>query len=78
MDESNATCGKRLDSIGVENTEENRRAYRELLISAPGERPMPPSELPSNIRGWASSHDPQKRSAAARPPSSANRAGTIE
>jgi len=36
MDESNATCGKRLDSIGVENTEENRRAYRELLISTPG------------------------------------------
>jgi len=36
MDESNATCGKRLDSIGVENTEDNRRAYRELLISAPG------------------------------------------
>jgi fructose-bisphosphate aldolase class I len=36
MDESNATCGKRLDSIGVENTEENRRAYRELLITAPG------------------------------------------
>jgi len=36
MDESNATCGKRLDSIGVENTEDNRRAYRELLLSAPG------------------------------------------
>nr|AAC60574.1 fructosediphophate aldolase [Chlamydomonas reinhardtii]CAA49590.1 fructose-bisphosphate aldolase [Chlamydomonas reinhardtii] len=36
MDESNATCGKRLDSIGVENTEENRRAYRELLVTAPG------------------------------------------
>ena len=36
MDESNATCGKRLDSIGVENTENNRRAYRELLISTPG------------------------------------------
>jgi fructose-bisphosphate aldolase class I len=36
MDESNATCGKRLDSIGVENTEDNRRAYRELLITAPG------------------------------------------
>eukprot|EP00195_Chlamydomonas_chlamydogama_P014502 CAMPEP_0202893974 /NCGR_PEP_ID=MMETSP1392-20130828/3437_1 /ASSEMBLY_ACC=CAM_ASM_000868 /TAXON_ID=225041 /ORGANISM="Chlamydomonas chlamydogama, Strain SAG 11-48b" /LENGTH=379 /DNA_ID=CAMNT_0049578495 /DNA_START=35 /DNA_END=1174 /DNA_ORIENTATION=- len=36
MDESNATCGKRLDSIGVENNEENRRAYRELLVSAPG------------------------------------------
>jgi len=36
MDESNATCGKRLDSIGVENTEDNRRAYRELLVSTPG------------------------------------------
>eukprot|EP00955_Chlamydomonas_euryale_P058822 357218-Chlamydomonas_euryale.AAC.7 len=36
MDESNATCGKRLDSIGVENTEENRRAYRDLLLSTPG------------------------------------------
>eukprot|EP00798_Chlamydomonas_sp_ICE-L_P006406 gene6406-3021_t len=36
MDESNATCGKRLETIGVENTVENRRTYRELLISAPG------------------------------------------
>jgi len=36
MDESNATCGKRLDSIGVANTEDNRRAYRELLVSTPG------------------------------------------
>jgi fructose-bisphosphate aldolase class I len=36
MDESNATCGKRLDSIGVENTESNRRAYRELLLATPG------------------------------------------
>ena len=36
MDESNATCGKRLDSIGLENTEDNRRTYRELLLSTPG------------------------------------------
>ncbi|XP_078446335.1 fructose-bisphosphate aldolase 1, chloroplastic-like [Wolffia australiana] len=36
MDESNATCGKRLASIGLENTEENRKAYRTLLVSAPG------------------------------------------
>ena len=36
MDESNATCGKRLDSIGLENSEQNRRTYRELLVSAPG------------------------------------------
>ena len=28
MDESNGTCGLRLQSIGVENTEENRRTYR--------------------------------------------------
>jgi len=36
MDESNATCGKRLDSIGMENTEPNRLAYRELLVTTPG------------------------------------------
>merc|ERR1712176_1496133 len=36
MDESDGTCGKRLDSIGVENTEDNRRAYRELLVTTPG------------------------------------------
>lgn len=36
MDESNGTCGKRLDSIGVENTEANRLGYRELLVTAPG------------------------------------------
>lgn len=36
MDESNATAGLRLASIGVENTEENRRQYRELLTTAPG------------------------------------------
>ena len=31
-DESNPTCGKRFDSIGVESTEKNRRDYRELLF----------------------------------------------
>lgn len=36
MDESNATCGKRLDSIGLENNEANRLAYRELLVTTPG------------------------------------------
>jgi len=36
MDESNGTCGKRLDSIGVENTEANRLGYRELLVTTPG------------------------------------------
>jgi len=32
-DESTGTIGKRLGGIGVENTEENRRSYRELLFS---------------------------------------------
>lgn len=36
MDESNATCGLRLASIGLENTEANRQAYRTLLVSTPG------------------------------------------
>ena len=35
-DESAGTCKKRFDSISVECTEENRRAYREMLFSAPG------------------------------------------
>ena len=35
-DESTGTIGKRLAGIKVENTENNRRAYRELLITAPG------------------------------------------
>jgi len=33
-DESTATCGKRFTDIGVENTEENRRQYRQLLFTA--------------------------------------------
>ena len=36
MDESHPTCKRRFDSIGVESNEENRRAYRELLITAEG------------------------------------------
>ncbi|KAL9672630.1 hypothetical protein QQ045_028882 [Rhodiola kirilowii] len=33
IDESNATCGKRLASINVDNTEVNRQAYRQLLLT---------------------------------------------
>ncbi|KAJ3686025.1 hypothetical protein LUZ61_015189 [Rhynchospora tenuis] len=36
IDESNATCGKRLASIGLDNTEPNRQAYRQLLLTTPG------------------------------------------
>ena len=35
-DESTGTIGKRFESIKVENTEENRRAYRELLFTTRG------------------------------------------
>lgn len=34
-DESNGTIGKRFASIGIENTEENRRNYRLLLATTP-------------------------------------------
>lgn len=35
-DESTGTIGQRFQSINVENTLENRRAYRDLLFTAPG------------------------------------------
>jgi fructose-bisphosphate aldolase, class I len=35
-DESTGTIKKRFDSVGVESTEESRRAYRQLLFTAPG------------------------------------------
>lgn len=36
MDESNGTCNERLDQYAIASTGENRRAYRELLVSTPG------------------------------------------
>ncbi|MFA5934052.1 MAG: class I fructose-bisphosphate aldolase [Candidatus Paceibacterota bacterium] len=35
IDESTETCTKRFEKLGVPSTEENRRKYRELLITAP-------------------------------------------
>jgi fructose-bisphosphate aldolase class I len=35
-DESDSTIKKRFDSIGIDSTEENRRAYRDLLFSTEG------------------------------------------
>ncbi|MDQ3777933.1 MAG: fructose-bisphosphate aldolase, partial [Actinomycetota bacterium] len=35
-DESSGTIKKRFDSIAVDSTEENRRAYRELLFTTDG------------------------------------------
>ena len=36
VDESTKTVGKRLAGIGVENTEENRKAYRGMLFTTEG------------------------------------------
>lgn len=36
MDESNATCNKRFAALGIAQTEEMRRKYRELIITTPG------------------------------------------
>lgn len=36
IDESNNTIKKRFEAVGVECTEESRRAYREMLLTAPG------------------------------------------
>ncbi len=35
IDESTTTIGKRFAAVGIENTEENRRTYRELLLTTP-------------------------------------------
>ncbi len=35
-DESVVTAGKRLETVGVKNTAENRRTFRELLYTTPG------------------------------------------
>jgi fructose-bisphosphate aldolase class I len=35
IDESNATCKKRFDGVGIECTEETRRNYREMLLTVP-------------------------------------------
>ncbi|MGO9335929.1 MAG: class I fructose-bisphosphate aldolase [Terracidiphilus sp.] len=36
MDESNPTCNKRFASLGIPQTEEARRTYREMIVTTPG------------------------------------------
>lgn len=36
MDESTGTCHKRFKKVGIEETVDNRRAYREMLLTTPG------------------------------------------
>lgn len=49
-DESTGTMGKRLQQIGVENTEENRRLYRQLLFTTD-------KEIGKNISGVILFHE---------------------
>ena len=35
-DESTGTCTKRFDSVGIDSTEENRRQYRQMLLTTEG------------------------------------------
>lgn len=49
-DESTGTMGKRLQDIGVENTEENRRRYRQLLFTSD-------ASLSENISGVILFHE---------------------
>jgi fructose-bisphosphate aldolase class I len=35
-DESSATCAKRFEAVGIEDSEENRRLWRQLLLTADG------------------------------------------
>jgi fructose-bisphosphate aldolase class I len=36
MDESTPTCNKRFEKVGIPQTEEARRSYRELIVTTPG------------------------------------------
>jgi fructose-bisphosphate aldolase, class I len=36
MDESTPTCNKRFENLGIPQTEETRRSYRELIVTTPG------------------------------------------
>ena len=36
MDESTPSCNKRFEKVGIPQTEEARRSYRELILTAPG------------------------------------------
>ena len=36
MDESNPTCNKRFEKVGIPQSEEARRSYREMILTTPG------------------------------------------
>lgn len=56
-DESNASCQKRFDSVGVECTEDTRREYRELLLTTPGAREYMSGVIMFEETFWQSTAD---------------------
>src|SRR5947208_3878233 len=67
-DESTGTIKKRFDSIQLESTEDNRRAYRELLFTTPGVEEYATGVTPyeETIRKGASDGTPSPKLLAAR------------
>lgn len=58
-DESNASCEKRFDAVGVPCTEETRREYRELLLTAPGAEDILSGVILFDETFWQSTHHGQ-------------------
>lgn len=55
-DESSASCKKRFDAVHVPCTEETRRTYRELLITAPGAEKYMSGVIFYDETFWQSTH----------------------
>lgn len=58
-DESNASCQKRFDSVGVECTEETRREYRGLLLTTPGAEEFMSGVIHFDETFWQKTNDGQ-------------------
>lgn len=58
-DESNASCQKRFDAVHVPCTEETRREYRELLLTAPGAEAYLSGVIFFDETFWQSTHTGQ-------------------
>jgi fructose-bisphosphate aldolase, class I len=56
-DESTGTMTKRLESVGVESTEEARRAYRDMLVTTPGLSEFISGVILYDEQFWARTND---------------------
>ena len=51
-DETPGTLTKRLDALGIRSTEQSRRAYREMLFTAPGAATSISGVIMPEITSW--------------------------